>query len=149
VRADPYVQMFIWLVFRDDPGDPLKSGLVAADGTRKPALFSFGLAARPVDAHNAIISVRPGVAPVVRVAGLEIAYRSGAGAAIGVNERVFEHGRLVAVSQPRVPMGIDGYFGVPVNYRPTAGHVYTLQIDASDIHGNRILRTLTLVTRSR
>jgi hypothetical protein len=144
-RGYPYVSMFIWFVLHDDQGDPFKSGLIAQNGTRKPAFFTFAATARLLDAHNPIVTVKPGTTPVVRVAALELAYRSGPGGVVGSNVRVFSRGKLVAVSQPQSRLGIDGYYALPVPIRPAAGRTYTVSVDANDAHGNRIARTLTLV----
>src|SRR5947207_1742005 len=85
----PYVPMFIWFVLHDDQGDPWQSGLIAEDGTLKPAFFTFADLAYRFDPRNALVVVKAGKPnPVVRLSAREMAARSPVGATIGVDMRV-------------------------------------------------------------
>jgi len=52
----PYVGMFIWFVYQDDPGQEWESGLYTQGGTPKGQSPSrFSKSARPLDARNAVL----------------------------------------------------------------------------------------------
>jgi hypothetical protein len=143
-----YVPMFIWFVLHDDPGDPWQSGLIAEDGTLKPAFFTFADIAYQFDPRNAIVIVKGGAPnPVVRLSAREMASRSPVGATIGVDMRVILGDSLVAHPQPQGKLGIDGWVTVPVAFTPQKGRTYYVQVQMNDIHGDTVSRLLTLVAR--
>jgi hypothetical protein len=143
-----YVPIFIWFVLHDDPGDPWQSGLIAEDGTLKPAFFTFAELAYRFDPRNALVVVKAGKAnPVVRLSAREMAARSPAGATIGVDMRVILGDTLVAHPQPEGKLGIDGWVTVPIAFTPQKGRTYYVQVQMNDIHGNRVSRLLTLVAK--
>src|SRR5207247_4134980 len=81
-----YVPMFIWFVLHDDQGDPWQSGLIAEDGTLKPAFFTFANLVVNYDVRNSVVTVPAGKPnPVVRISALEIAARNPVGARSGVD----------------------------------------------------------------
>jgi hypothetical protein len=144
----PYVPMFIWFVLHDDPGDPWQSGLIAEDGTLKPAFFTFADLAFRLDPRNALVVVKAGKAnPVVRLSAREMAARSPTGAVIGVDMRVILGDTLVAHPQPQGRLGIDGWVKVPIAFTPQKGRTYYVEVQMNDIHGDRVSRFLTLVAR--
>jgi hypothetical protein len=57
---------------------------------------------------------------------------------------VFSAGRLVAAGMPAATLARDGWFGVRLAFRPLAGRSYVVQIDAEDVNGNRLTRTITV-----
>jgi hypothetical protein len=145
-RGYPYVNMFIWFVLHDDQGDPWQSGLIAENGTKKPAFAAFSAVARLVNAYSPIVNVRARRRnPTVRVPALELVARSGVGAVVGTTARVYYKNKLVAVSQPQTKLGIDGWFTIPIRFTPLAKHTYSVRLQINDINGNRLNRTLTLV----
>ncbi|MEP6977165.1 MAG: cellulase family glycosylhydrolase [Thermoleophilia bacterium] len=147
-RGYPYVPMFIWFVLRDDKGDPVESGLIAENGEPKPAFYTFGETVFPLDPRNAVYTVPSGRAdPVVRISVLEIAARSPPGSRIGVDARVFTGDTLVARVTPEGVLGRDGWVAVPLRFTPEGSRTYYAQIEANDIHGNRVSRFLTIVSR--
>ncbi|TMK92640.1 MAG: hypothetical protein E6G42_07350 [Actinobacteria bacterium] len=144
----PYVPMFIWFVLHDDAGDPWQSGLIAEDGTLKPAFFTFADIAYQFDPRNALLVVKGGVPnPVVRLSARQMATRSPVGATIGVDMRVILGDSLVAHPQPQAKLGIDDWVTVPVAFTPVKGRTYYVQVKMNDIHGDTVSWLLTLVAR--
>lgn len=141
--ADPNVQMLIWFTFRDDSTNTWQSGLLAANGTRKPAFARFAAAAGGLDARNAIVPVK-GANPMIRISALEIAWHSPAGSRIGVIWKLLG-GKTTLSSTPEVRMGRDGWISFRLPFLPLAGRSYTLQVTAEDINGIRVNRTLRLI----
>ncbi len=144
-RKDPRVQMFVWSILRDDPASVLSSGLVKRDGTEKPAYAAFAAAAAPLDPRNAIVPVQAGVPnPVIRVSALPIAANALAGATIGIRMSVFDGTKPLGTQLPVASLGVDGWLSVTVQLVPRVGHRYRVLVDASDINGNRVVRTIEL-----
>jgi hypothetical protein len=144
----PYVSMFIWFVLHDDPGDPWQSGLIAEDGTLKPAFFTFANLVVNYDIRNSVMTVPAGRAnPVVRISALEIAARNPAGSRIGVDERVITGDSLIANPKPETTLGIDGWLSVPVMFTPQKGRTYYIEVKANAFNGDTVSRLLTLVAR--
>jgi Cellulase (glycosyl hydrolase family 5) len=145
--ADPAVTMFVWYVLRDDPQGPWSSGLIAENGLRKPSFRVFVRAAKALDARDAIVRVAAGRRPWVHVSARDVSYYDGVGAAVGINYSFSEAGGPVRGAQVATTIGRDDWLRFPLAFRPRAGHTYSILIRGSDIHGNRVRRTLTLVTR--
>jgi hypothetical protein len=144
----PYVSMFIWFVLHDDAGDPWKSGLISADGTLKPAFFTFANLVVNYDIRNTVLTVKAGKAnPVIRISALEMAARNPAGSRIGVDERVITGDSLIANPQPVTAMGIDGWLSVPVMFTPQKGRTYYVEVTANAFNGDTVSRILTLVAK--
>ena len=145
-RRNPRVDMLIWFAMRDNPVNLWQSGLLTYGGLEKPAFDLFSVLAKPVDARNAIVTVRGGRAnPAVRVATAKIGYRVGPGARVGVTYRVFQGGRLLVVDQPEARVGLDGWITIRPRFTPVRGRTYTVTVEVNDAVGNKAQRTLTLV----
>ena len=90
VAGYPFVDMFIWFVFQDDPGQPWQSGVYAQNGSAKgtsPARFAAS--ARPLDARNAALTFRGGTAtPLVNVYTRRYCATDTAGTSIGMSRIV-------------------------------------------------------------
>lgn len=143
-----YVPMFIWFVLHDDQGDPWQSGLIAQDGTLKPAFFTFASLAYQFDPRNALMVVKAGKRnPVVRLSAREMQTRSPAGSTIGVDMRVIQGDSLVAHPTPQGKLGIDGWVTVPIAFTPVKGRTYYVEVQMNDIHGDTVSRFLTLVAK--
>ena len=127
--ADPRVRMFIWFIVRDRPATPWQSGVLAEDGSPKPAIAAFSEAARRVDARNPVL---PPGAEVARLPALELAYHAPAGSPI----RVDVGGRR----ELSVPLGSDGWIRVPVD-APTGS---VLDVRATDEYGLSVDRTVRI-----
>ena len=126
---DSRVEMFIWFVLRDTPGNPWQSGLVAEDGTPKPALRRFAAAAHRFDARNPVV---PADSDTARVPVLELAYDTAAGERIRVR---------LGDRELTVPLRRDGTIAVPLDGLPPG----TVTVVATDPHGHTASRTIDLV----
>jgi hypothetical protein len=148
-KADPRTDMFIWFVFRDHATSTWQSGLRTRSGAAKPSLARFTAAARSVDARNAVVNVRGGVAnPTVTVALRAYAAGTKPGERVGFNVKVRERGRLVADAQPTAAFGRDATAPVRLlGFRPVKGRTYTVEIVANVFSGGGVMlkRTLTLI----
>jgi hypothetical protein len=123
------VRTFVRFILRDTVGGPGQSGILAEDGSPKPAFETFMSAARELDARNPIL---PSGADRVRVQALELAYSTPAGDAIGV--------AIEGAESVSVPLGEDGWIEVPLKNR--TGTV--LEMTATNPHGQAINRLVEL-----
>jgi hypothetical protein len=148
-KADKRTDMFIWFVFRDHATSEWQSGLRTRSGAAKPSLAKFTAAARLLDARNAMVTAKGGVAnPSVTVALRAYAAGTKPGELVGFNVRVLEKGRLVSGSQPTAPFGRDATARVTLSgFRPVKGKKYTVEIEANVYSGGgvKLTRTLTLI----
>jgi hypothetical protein len=145
-RRNPRIQMLVWFIMRDNPVSLWQSGLLTIGGLEKPAFDLFSVVAKPVDARNAITTVKAGVpSPAVRVPTTKLGYRSGAGSQVGITYKVFERRRLLVVEQPVVRIALDGWITLRPRFTPLRGRTYQLQVEAGDVNGNKVQRTLTLI----
>ena len=126
---NPRVRMFVWFILRDRPGTPWQSGLIAEDGSPKPALERFGQAASRIDARNPVV---PSDASVARIPALELAYHTPAGTEVDVT--VAEAGEIP------IPLEPDGWLEVSVDAAPGA----VLDVRATNAYGHTISRTVRL-----
>jgi dihydrodipicolinate synthase/N-acetylneuraminate lyase len=53
----------------------------------------------------------------------------------------------VAHVTPEGVLGRDGWVQVPLHFTPEGSRTYYAQIEANDIHGNKVSRLLTIVSR--
>jgi len=134
-QQDPRVQMFVWFIFRDSAGSPWQSGFYAQDGNAKAGLDAWTSAV--VAANGVTVNMTAGLPhQTVRVPVPKLAFYSGPGATIGLTYRVYAAGKLIAIGQPAIPLGIDGTIAFPIDVTPTARTTYALTVDANDINGN-------------
>lgn len=126
---NPRVRAFVWFIFRDTPGTPWQSGVLGEDGSPKPALERFTLAAADLDARNPVL---PDDADLVRVPVLELAYSTPAGDPIDV--------AIDGAESASVPLGQDGWIEVPLENRTSA----VLELVATNQHGQAINRVVQL-----
>jgi hypothetical protein len=143
VARDPRIQMFIWFTFRDDAGNPWKSGIVATDGSRKPAYSVFADTVKPLDGRNLSLTIKAGRQPVVEFPAREIARDTRPGEGVGVQYSVFDGATPLGVHQPLLPMGRDGWVSLPIDITPVRGHTYNVTVIAN-AHGTFIRRELRL-----
>jgi hypothetical protein len=145
----PYVGMFIWFVYQDDPGQEWESGLYTQAGApkgRSPSQFSK--VARPLDARNAVYSFRRGTTtPLVKLYTRRYCVANKTGAAIGMTWRVFRGSRLISVGQQSSPLLRDCTLSARLRF-PGGGVArrvtYTATFDLNDINGEVLTRRLTI-----
>jgi len=146
-RKYPFVTMFIWFVFRDDPGQPWESGVYTPAGVAKgnsPPRFSA--AARPLDARNTVFRFRRGtVTPLVSLYTRRYCVSATAGATIGATWRVFLAGRLVGVGQQASPLRADCTIAVRLRgFTVAKNKSYVATVELNDINGIVLTRRLTI-----
>ena len=153
--GDPHVQMFIWFILRDDPTSRWKSGLVSRNGAKKPAFATFTRRAADYDGRNPEITLDPGAQyPLVHFGALELWSRSGTGAKVGLTVTVYRQApnrrlMLVRTGQPLSRIGYDGWISFHVPLARASARVYSVDIRAVDIHGNRLDRSVVLRVKHR
>ncbi len=143
-RKDQRVQMFVWFVFQDTRTSLWQSGLYRLSGAAKPGRAAFAGSAKPLDARNSIVSAKAGTRPIVGVSVREFAATNKPGAKIGVTYRVAQGRTTYAIKQPQTALGIDGWIRFRVDFPVRKGATYTMTVDANDVHGGTVRRTLTL-----
>ena len=105
----PFVTMFIWFVYQDDPGQEWESGIYTRGGSPKgtsPARFSAS--ARPLDSRNGVVLVSRGtLTPLLNVFTRRYCVTNSSGTPIGMTWRVFRANRLISVGQQTAPLRVD------------------------------------------
>ena len=100
-KGYPFVGMFIWFVYQDDPGQPWESGVYTQAGIAKatsPGRFSAS--AKPLDARDGVYSFKAGVlTPLVKLYTRRYCANDTTGTAIGMTWRIFRGSKLIAVGQ--------------------------------------------------
>jgi hypothetical protein len=143
--GDPRVRMFIWFILRDDPTSLWKSGLVQREGAKKPAFGTLAARAKALDGRSPQFVVRAGVKnPAVKFAALELWSRSGRGAKVGMTIAVYDGRKVMKTAQPASTLGYDGWVAFRLPITTVKGHTYYVTIDANDINGNTLKRSITV-----
>jgi hypothetical protein len=147
VQQSPYIYMFIWFIFRDDPTSTWQSGIENEDNSKKPAFAAFSAGAAALNFKSPIVYIKAKKSnPIVRVPVWELAARDGVGAILGATVKTYQGRRNIAVAQPTSTIAVDGWasFMVPLK-SPPGGTTYTISFAINDKNGNRIYRSATIV----
>jgi hypothetical protein len=144
----PFVSMFIWFVYQDDPGQDWESGIYTRGGAPKgtsPARFSAS--ARPLDARNGVVLVNRGtLTPLLNVYTRRYCVTNPTGSSIGMTWRVFRGSRLLRVGQQTAPLRndctIDARVTVPGGVARNVA--YTVTFALNDRSGIELNRRITL-----
>ena len=141
-RRYPFVTMFVWFVYQDDPGQPWDSGLYTPAGEAKGSSPpTFSAAAKPLDARNAIVEVTSGTAPLVTLYARLLCVLNEPGTNIGVAWRL-SGGRLVETG---VPLRPDCTVAVRLSGVTVARkRSYRVTFEIKDIHGVGLTRLVTV-----
>jgi hypothetical protein len=146
-RTMPYVQMYVWFLFRDDPTSAWQSGILNQNDTEKPAATVYPPLARLFDPRNPIAYVRSGASqPLVQLPVIELAAKDGAGASVFSTAKAYLNGKLLGITQPTGTVTRTGYvtFRTPVP-RVAKGAEYLVSFEMNDTNGNWLYRYLTIV----
>jgi hypothetical protein len=139
-KNDPNVQMFIWFVFRDSPGNPWQSGLLGPSGLQKPAHDQFAALARLLDGTT--VTAKAGTSPRVTMYMPYLGYYSDAGTQIGVTYAVYDdRGNAVANAQPVATLAADDSITFVPNFKTKKGRSYTVTATANEPNGHSETRT--------
>jgi hypothetical protein len=146
VRNWPYVTMYVWFIFRDDPTSTWQSGMLYQNNAEKPVANVFPALARLVDGRNPIVTVRSGTAqPVVQLPVIEFEARDGPGAMVFSTAKAYLNGKLIGVSQPSSVVSTSGFVSLPAQIPQVAKNVtYVISYELSDANGNRLYRYVSL-----
>ncbi|MFL5955407.1 MAG: cellulase family glycosylhydrolase [Gaiellaceae bacterium] len=144
-KKDLNVQMFIWFVFRDSPGNPWQSGLISSNGVQKPAYDGFGALAQVTDGTT--ITTKAGKPPRVTMYMPYLAYYSGPGSLIGITYLVRDNatGKAVATAQPVATLQPDASITFVPVFTPVKGHTYTVTATANEPNGHTETRTSLVI----
>jgi hypothetical protein len=140
--ASPYVNMFVWFIFRDSSQATWFSGLLQQNGKKKPAYNSFKTTAKGILGQTEGVS--PGKKFSVKIAVPILAYYNSPGAKIGVTYKVLVGKTLYAIGQPLEHLSKDGTITINVNFKPAKGKTYTMNVVAND-RGGRFETTNVLL----
>jgi hypothetical protein len=150
-QKDSRVKMFVWFIFRDEPGDDTVSqwqqagGVVDSKNKAKPALGQLSSLGPSVDARNAVYSFKPGTKnPQVNFSAIELRQTSPAGATIGIDYKISNGKKLVGQATAGSALGKDGWLTFKPALSIAKGTTFTLNVTATDVHGHSVVRTLTL-----
>ncbi len=134
-RNDPNVQMFIWFTFRDNAGNPWKSGVENTNGSAKPSYSAFSSLARLID--GTMTTVKAGTSPKITMYVPTLAANAGTGSLVGMTYRVYSGSKLVAVAQPTATINADESVAFVANFKPVKGQTYTVTSQFNNANGVR------------
>ena len=131
---DPYVQMFVWFIFRDSTSQTWFSGIEKKTGAKKPSYNAFAKAAAGIVGHSQVVA--PGKTFSVVLPVPVMAYYNPTGTKVGLTWAVKQGKKNLAIAQPLLPLKTGGTITIPINYRPVKGQSYTLSVIVNDKHGH-------------
>jgi hypothetical protein len=142
------VNMFIWFVFQDAPGQEWESGIYTQSGSGKgPSPSKFTAVARPLDARNGVVLVNRGtITPLLNVHTRRYCVTNPTGTAIGMTWRVFRGSRLLAVGQQTAALRADCTIATRVRIPGgvARGVAYTVTFELNDRSGIELNRRFTV-----
>jgi hypothetical protein len=144
-QANPYVEMFVWFIFRDSSPKTWFSGVESKSGSKKPAYSTFAATAKTIDGQTQTIN------PAARTFTVKVdvpflTYHDFAGTPVGVTYRIFLGRAVAAIGQPRSVIAPDQTVTFKVKFKPRKGFTYLMTVDVNDRHGQHSKRTVALVT---
>jgi hypothetical protein len=141
--ASPYVEMFVWFIFRDSDNKTWFSGLQRKTGVTKPAYGAFSAAAKAVDGQSIVVA--PNRTFKAKIFVPLFTYYDLPGTPVGVTYSVFQGRGVAASGQPRVMFSADQTVNFTVNFKPARGATYTMTVVVNDKHGWIEKRIVTLI----
>jgi Glycosyl hydrolase catalytic core len=144
------VQMFVWYVFRDTPGERWQSGVISKSGSPKPGYAAFRRAAALYDVSNPTLSIPAKPNPSVTLSVVDLkAHTLPGDPPLGMTYRVYAAGKLVTVDQAQATIDGFGQIKVKLELVPKPRTTYTVAFDLNDIHGDTAKRTARLVVAGK
>jgi Cellulase (glycosyl hydrolase family 5) len=144
-RNDPNVQMFIWFTFRDNSGNPWKSGIESANGTRKSSYAAFSSLAHLID--GTMTTVKAGTSPKITMYVPVLEANAGVGATVGMTYRVYSGSTVISIGQPTATIAPDGSVAFVANFKPAKGKTYLVTSAMNNANGFTETRSATVVGR--
>jgi len=152
-EANPYVQMFIWFIFRDSTpltptGGTWSSGVETASGAKKPAYNAFAGEAGKLIGET--VAVQSGSSFALTLPVPIMAYRNTAGKPIGVQYKIKSGSNVVASGDPLTKITANGTITFPVAFDAPKGKkaTYTMSVVTSDRGGFTESTTVAIVANS-
>jgi hypothetical protein len=142
-QASPYVEMFVWFIFRDSNSQTWFSGLEKKTGVKKPAYSTFAGWAKNVDGQSIVIPHGRFFRVTINVP--LFTFYDTPGSPLGVTWSVYQGNAIAAQGQPRVTFSANQTVNFEVKYKPAKGANYTMTVDVNDKHGWHEKRTIRLV----
>ena len=143
-QANPYVEMFVWFVFRDSTSKTWFSGIESKAGSKKPAYSTFAATAKTIDGQTQ--TVNPASSSfTVKVDVPFLTYHDFAGTPVGVTYKIYLGRAVASVGQPRSVIAPDQTVSFKVKFKPQRGFTYLMTVDVNDRHGQHAKRTIALV----
>jgi len=146
-RDNPYVEMFVWFIFRDSTGGCSSSigntltsggtwfsGVVSKGGTKKPAYAAFTTSAKGIVGQSQVVA--PGKTFSVVLPVPVMAYYNPTGTKLGLTWAVKQGKKNLAIAQPLLPLQKGGTLKIPVNFKPVKGQNYAMTVSVNDKHGH-------------
>jgi len=143
VRKDKHVEMFIWFIFRDNSKSTWQSGFYTSADTAKPALATFTRLATAYDGD--VVHVKAKANPMVKVGLPRLAHFAATGSTVTVQFTVRSGSKQVDAGTRYARLTSQGGIQFPVTFKPAAGQRYTVNVNATDEHGNKATRAVLLV----
>lgn len=141
--ANPYVQMFVWFIFRDSTSATWSSGIENASGQKKPSYAAFSAAASGIVGQTQAVRANHPFSVTVDVPLMS--YDNAPGAPIGIDYYIHQGRRLVALGQPRESLQADQTVTFRVDFKPLPHTTYTMTTIVNDRGGQRETQTAMLV----
>jgi hypothetical protein len=142
-QASPYVEMFIWFIFRDSNNETWFSGLQKKTGVKKPAYSAFVAAAKNVVGQT--VPVAPNRAFTVKLHAPLFTEFDAPGSKVHVTYFVYKGRGLAAYGQKNALTHANQIVTFKVDFKPAKGVTYTMKVDVGDRHGYHEKRTVALV----
>ena len=145
--ANPYVQMFVWFVFRDQPTTTQGvwfSGLEKANGKKKPSYAAFASTAASIVGQS--LTVRPGAPFNVTLAVPFMIDHDPPGTDVGISFEIRHGSKLVVAGFPREPLQRNESVTFPVKFSLVKGQNYSMTVVVNDKHGQTEKHVLVLTT---
>jgi len=131
-QANPYVEMFIWFIFRDSTRQTWFSGFEKASGAKKPGYSAFASAAKNIDGQS--VTVPAGKPFSVNVDVPLLANYNGRGATLGIMYRLY-HGKTSVFDESGGKLAANQTVTFQVKYPVPKGKTYLLLVAATDRGG--------------
>ncbi|CAB4711147.1 unannotated protein [freshwater metagenome] len=142
---NPYVDIFVWFIFRDSTNQTWFSGLKNANGSNKPSYATFSATAKTVAGQTYYIPQGGGFTPAIDVP--QLFNNNPVGSRIGLTYAVFEGKKKIAVGQPPATLAANGTVSAPISFRDVKGHTYSVVVKLGDKHGVTVTRTIAVIAQ--
>lgn len=141
--SDPYVQMFVWFIFRDSTAQTWFSGLEQANGSKKPAYAAFASVAAGIDGQSQLVHASVPFSVTLGVPFM--AYHDSPGTKVGVSYTIRRGATVVASGEPQATLQRDASITFPVAFDPVAATSYTMTVLVKDANGQSEQHVVSLL----